>query len=217
MVNHEFTTLTGLEADQAIGKLLSEVIDYPPELNGRDRTRFALKIRDRQARDRLLVVTATPVEADGKEVSHIVLLGVDDTERRAAEQALSDVERFATVGEMAATMAHEVSQPLQVIDIACASALDELDMAGEGAPIDTAFVRSKLDRIGQQIAQASRIMNDLRSFVRGTEFTEAQLFQANDSVRAPLDLPAYGLRLAGIDVTQLLGEAMPQVMGHGPK
>ena len=54
-----------------------------------------------------------------------MLLGVDDTERREAEQALYNAERFATVGEMAGTMAHEISQPLQVINIACASALDE--------------------------------------------------------------------------------------------
>ena len=44
--------------------------------------------------------------------------------------------RFATVGEIAGTMAHEISQPLQVINIACATAREELDeskASGAGA------------------------------------------------------------------------------------
>ena len=63
----------------------------------------------------------------------MVFAGVDDTERRDAEQALNDAERFATVGEMAGTMAHEVSQPLQVINLACELARDELTEARSAA------------------------------------------------------------------------------------
>jgi C4-dicarboxylate-specific signal transduction histidine kinase len=102
-------------------------------------------------------------------VNSIVFLGVDDTERRETEEALFDAERLATVGEMAATVAHEIAQPLQVINIACASAHEELDDAAErrGTP-DHEFLARKIDRIDAQVDRAGRIIGELRAFVRGT-------------------------------------------------
>ena len=101
-------------------------------------------------------------------VRQIVFLGVDETERREAEHALFAAERLTTVGEMAATVAHELSQPLQVIDLACHTASDVLSEATKrGSAVDPDFMATKLDRITLQVERASRIVGDLRAFVRG--------------------------------------------------
>ena len=144
-----------------------------------------------------------------------MLLGVDDTERREAEQGLYDAERFATVGEMAGTMAHEISQPLQVINIACTVAREELAEAAERGAVGeaVAFVDGKLERITQQVEQASRIIGDLRAYVRGTASESPEPFDPNEAVRRAIDLTDHGVREAGMTLSERLAERLPAVVG----
>ena len=78
------------------------------------RSRFAVKLADRKGRERLFSVTATPVTDSSGAVSSVVLLGVDDTDRREAEQALYNAERFATVGDRAPTGAYLYAEPISM-------------------------------------------------------------------------------------------------------
>jgi PAS domain S-box-containing protein len=214
MVNSGFTALTGIPAADAVGRPLQDVLPCPLNPERTKRSRFAVRRRDPSGRERLIAITATPAtDADGA-VSNIMLLGVDDTERREAEQALYNAERFATVGEMAGTMAHEISQPLQVINIACASALDELTQAVErGGQPDAPAVLGRLERIAQQVDQASRIIGDLRAYVRGTSSDTPEPFDANEAVRRAIDLTDHGVREAGMTLQERLTPRLPTVLG----
>jgi PAS domain S-box-containing protein len=139
-------------------------------------------------------------------------------ERRATEQALFDAERLTTVGEMAATLAHEITQPLQVINVACASAADELSQGGEnGTAMDRDFLKARIIRISQQVERASRIVGDLRAFVRGTAAEKAAPFDPAVAVQSAIDLTAHGVREARSSLTSSLGEGLPEVLGHVSK
>jgi signal transduction histidine kinase len=175
--------------------------------------RFAVRLG--AAGERLISVTATPVaDAEGR-ICNVVLVGVDETERRQAEQALHDSERFATVGEMAGTMAHELSQPLQVINLACAAASEELDEAGDrGVAADVDYLKGKLDRIAQQVDAASRIVGDLRAFVRGEADRQPAPFDPAPAIERAINLTAYGMRQAGIAASARLAEDLPAVTGN---
>jgi PAS domain S-box-containing protein len=228
MVNKAFTAITGISEAKAVGMPFEQVIDCSLERNAIDgwlgkvpsgeaahTVQFTRRLTDPQGRERSISVTAAPVsDADGK-TTNVVFVGVDDTERREAEQALNDAERFATVGEMAGTMAHEISQPLQVINLACESARDELSEAVErGEAPDAAFVGSKLDRIVHQIETASRIVDDLRNFVRGNNTRSSAPFDPTEAINSAVRLTEYGARQAGIGLSLELSGRLPSVVGN---
>ena len=224
MVNSGFSAMTGIAAADAIGRPIDPIIEGPlrPALDGWQRAptsaaatpaRFAVKL-GLAADERLVSVTATPVaDAEGR-ICNVVLVGVDETERRHAEQALHDSERFATVGEMAGTMAHELSQPLQVINLACAAAAEELDDASDrGAAADADYLKVKLDRIAQQVDAASRIVGDLRAFVRGEADRQPAPFDPAPAIERAINLTGHGMRQAGIAASARLAEDLPAVTG----
>ena len=228
MINSEFTAVTGLTREDAVGRPLKQVADWPLDAaalggwlsgpSGLDRakpTRFATQMRDRQGRQRLIAVTATPVADERGRVNNIVFLGVDDTERRETEEALFDAERLATVGEMAATVAHEIAQPLQVINVACASMQDDLaDTAERGIALDREFVEQKIDRIGSQVERAGRIISELRAFVRGTSLEMPGRFDPAVAVRSAVDLTQHAVRAAGVALQVSVASDLPTLVGH---
>jgi PAS domain S-box-containing protein len=228
MVNKAFTAITGISEAKAVGLPFERVIDCALERHtidgwlgktapGNDAraVQFTRRLTDPEGRERSISVTAAPVvDADGK-TTNVVFVGVDDTERREAEQALNDAERFATVGEMAGTMAHEISQPLQVINLACESARDELaEASARGEAPDAQFVGAKLERIAHQIETASRIVDDLRNFVRGNNARSTAPFDPTEAINSAVRLTEYGARQAGIELSLELSGDLPRVVGN---
>ncbi len=53
-------------------------------------------------------------EPDGS-ISGIIVLGIDVTERNRAEQSLLQAEKLAAVGRLAASIAHEINNPLEAV------------------------------------------------------------------------------------------------------
>jgi PAS domain S-box-containing protein len=224
MVNREFQTFWELDAEQLIGRSMMDTIGTGLDadmhrrwLSGENTepVSYTRIRRDPQGRQRLLSVTGRPIADEAGVVRQIVFLGVDDTERREAEQALFDSERMATVGEMAATMAHEIAQPLQVINLAAGSAQDELQQAIDaGSQADSEYLTSKLQRIAAQTERASRIIGELRSFVRGTSDEPPVAFDPVTAVKGAIDLTRHALAQTRVTLSLPLAGALPAVMGH---
>lgn len=229
LANSGFVELTGVPVDQAVGRKLPEVLrlprDNPVMRQWRDSTfvdgnlpatQFATRHRDPAGVRRTLGITVKPaVDKDGR-VSQFVFVGVDDTVRRDAEQALFAAERLAVIGEMSAAVAHEVAQPLQVINLACHSALDELE-GTDGTSTDLAFVRTRLARIGEQVERGTRIVGDLRNFVHGLTDSAAEPFDPAEAVRFAAGLTEHALREADVKLTLALEGPLPKVFGQARK
>jgi PAS domain S-box-containing protein len=162
--------------------------------------------------------TANPVQDETGALRHIVLIGVDDTRRRAAEVRLFDVSRLANLGEMATGIAHEINQPLAIIRIAADSLRDELKMTDVAAvPPDLAqFLDQKLERIAGQTDRAASIIRDLRSVAR-KPVGDLQPFDLAAAVRVSCDLMGEQLRLLRIDYQVDAAEPGPLVVGEASR
>ena len=75
------------------------------------------------------------------------------------------------------------------------------------------MLQGKLERIAQQVDQASRIIGDLRAYVRGTSADTPEPFDPNEAVRRAIDLTDHGVSEAGMALQERLAASLPKVLG----
>lgn len=119
--NPEAERITGLPVDRAFGREIDEVLPgirevlAPSEETHRERTRARLSFRTPGGDERYLGVGAyTLRDADGQASGRVVIFQ-DVTDVVRMEQELRRSERLAAVGQLSASIAHEVRNPLASI------------------------------------------------------------------------------------------------------
>lgn len=154
----------------------------------------------------------------------VIMVGHDETVRRQAQHAIELSSRMVTLGEAMTGIAHEFSQPLNVIRMAAQNALTEIepdaaDQEGDARldPLSEAefrsFVAGKLHRVILQVDRAADILSRMRMFSREAR-QGPQQFDIRDACRGALDLAATRLRRAGVTVRRDLGDKPLMVVGH---
>jgi two-component system, LuxR family, sensor kinase FixL len=109
-----------------------------------------------------------------------VLTDVTDRRRNeerlnSARQELATASRLASLGELAASIIHEVSQPITAIRIWIASSLRWLDVPGGDQE-----VREGLRRVSEEIVRAASVVGGLRALARSavTQLAEIDIIEA---------------------------------------
>jgi two-component system, LuxR family, sensor kinase FixL len=123
-----------------------------------------------------------------------VLTDVTDRRRyeerlNAARQELASALRLASLGELAASIIHEVSQPITAIRIWVASSLRWLDVPG-GDP----EVREGLKRVSEEIVRAASVIGGLRALARSAV-----------------------TQLAEVDIIETVRDALTLIQGHAER
>jgi len=126
----------------------------------------------------------------------LILCATDVTERLEIEQKLIQAGKMATLGEMAAGVAHELNQPLTVIRGVSSYFLRRLQR-GEAISPDEALELA--GDVKEQVDRASDIINHMRAFGRKSD-VPLQDVSLNDSVRHACDLFGRQLAVHGIDL-----------------
>ncbi len=125
---------------------------------------------------------------------------------RNTEAELAHVARITTMGELAASIAHEVNQPLGAIvgnaDI-CRQWLDN-------AEPDLTLLREALDDIASDGQRASQIITRIRSLMK-KHAPEKVPIDLSDVAREVLDLVGHEAQRKQITLVPELGSALPAV------
>ncbi|HQU15089.1 MAG: hypothetical protein B7Z66_05325 [Chromatiales bacterium 21-64-14] len=114
-----------------------------------------LRLRD----GRQVTVSVRPLAAEPGQI----LLLQDVTEHRALEEQLSRHQRLSAMGEMAASLAHQIRTPL-------ASALLYASNLARGAALGEAERGRFAERIVARLKHLERMVNDMLQFARGGHF-----------------------------------------------
>jgi len=140
-------------------------------------------------------------DASGNPVG-LIAITRDITERREMEEQLIVADRLASVGEMAAGIAHELNNPLTSV-IGLSQLLAEEDM-----PDDT---KQDIKAIYSEAQRAAAVVKNLLSFAR-KHAPARQSTQINNVIEDVLKLRAYEHRVNNIQVNSQLDAGLSEIM-----
>lgn len=138
-------------------------------------------------------VTTAPIVFHGVHARQVVIR--DITERKQVHDQLVQTAKLATLGEMAAGMAHELSQPINIMRMAAEGAL--LMIARQKATQDYQVKQFAL--ISAQAGRMAEIIDHIRIFSR-KESGEVVVFDARNSLRLAIELVEPQMQGKEIDI-----------------
>ena len=117
----------------------------------------------------------------------------DITERTQVQDQMLQTAKLATLGEMAAGLVHELSQPLNIIRLAAEGALMLIER-GKASP---EWQAQQFQLVAEQSERAAEIIDDIRIFSR-RDTSPVQVFDALQAIRTASDVLLSQLRPDGI-------------------
>ena len=140
----------------------------------------------------------------------IIATTTDITESVEKETQLVQASKMTTLGTMAAGMAHEINQPLNVIQV-CADFF--LKMINKGVTIGEDELKTLAKDISSNVQRAAGIIKHMRDFARQSEVTTTQV-NINDPIRDVFKVLGHQLKVHQIelkldldsDITPILAE-----------
>jgi PAS domain S-box-containing protein len=160
-----------------------------------------------EGREFIFEISMFPLVDSAGNIEAVVEMQHDITESKRAEEEKGQLEqkaqvasRLASVGEMAAGIAHEINNPLTSV-IGYSQLLSERDDIAED-------VRMDLKAIDEGAQRVAGVIKRLLTFARQTR-PERTLANVNELITNTLDLRAYHLRTNNIKVTTELADDLP--------
>ena len=194
-----------------------------PDDRARTKEHFGMAIREKADFDhsyrivhlggeiRDIHVIGNPVLSPSGDVVEFVGTMMDVTERRRAEeerQALAHANRITTMGQLTASIAHEVNQPIAAARNNAASALRFLSRD----PPDLEEVREALDCVVSDVDRAGNVIGGIRKLITKTPAPRDDCFDINEAIREMIVLTRDEALKNGVSVQMQL-EGLPLIQG----
>lgn len=134
-----------------------------------------------------------PMRIDNQSV--LLTAVMDISELKNADRELAHRSRLATLGELSASIVHEINQPLSIMGMAIETALEA---SGSGDQLDDPkTVRAKLMALLQQQQRLIKISDQMRGYSRNKQ-PDAEWFSANQSCEYVVSFLAQDFERRGI-------------------
>ena len=181
--------------------------------------------------NRILEVKAFPVKTGSGEISHVIMLASDITEKNKLIEESIRNGRLASLGELAAGVAHEINNPnalvllnAELVRKACGDAApilrEHYEQNGEfmlaGFPYSE--MREELPHLFAEMFESAgrikRIVCDLKNFAMPDGPIMMEMIDLNDAVRASLRLAGNTIKNSTDNLSIDLAETLPLFHGN---
>ncbi len=220
--NRAMHKLTGFSRGDAVGKIF---LKWLTELDAPDLGRVMKQVADggdpanREVRlpteggavlrGTFNVVTIR--DHDGKTAA-VLAIGQDVTAMRQLQSQVIHAEKLATVGQIAAGVAHEINNPLTSVQVCTTYLLRKAKLSADGAT-DARFDNADLDRLNKIQEGSERIRRfarDLVSYARPSG-TDVEPMSLNEVLDQALSFCEHVLHDAHAVVEKDFGAALPRI------
>jgi len=194
------TGMQGVSRENAVGREIFDVLDRQPrDLLKREFDRVfdtgelqQVEMESQASGEvRHYRITKIPMRQDGGDISHVITIGEDITEWRQAQQRLTETEKLAAVGQLAAGVMHEINNL---------------------APPDRQGYDEYLKIIDTEVQRCRRIVESLLDFSR-PKGGEKKPTDVNGVVERTLFLLKHHARFKRLNVVRELATGLPAVLG----
>ena len=223
-VNAVLAQMMGVLPPDMVGRNVMEFV-HPEDRARRERylhevasgespnRQFELRYVSAEGAVRWALVASAPVRDETGRAAYLVSQVVDVTARRQAEAQLAQqrdqlarASRLVTTGQMAAGLAHDLSQPVSAI-LQYAEAVEATLRGGRWEPQSLA---AAMRDVGEQATRAATIIDRLRTAAKRQPAAPSRL-SVNEQVREAVRLLAIDADRRGVQVSMQLSTADPQV------
>ena len=168
---------------------------------------YPKRIHERKGGDYFYVnIHISPVRF--MERDFLIATTTDITENVEKEAQLIQAGKMATLGTMAAGMAHEINQPLNVIQVCADFFIKTLKRNGE---INNLELITMADEIRSNVQRAAEIINHMREFARQSKAVSGEL-NINEPIRDVFKVLGQQLRVHEIKLELDLDDTLPPVL-----
>lgn len=129
-------------------------------------------------------------ESDGNPNGYIAIIR-DITSRRIMEMQMIHNARMLSLGEMAAGIAHEINQPLNIISITLENLMVEVL---ENNANDKTYLKTKSEKIFSNITRMRNIIDHIRSFSRDHNDLIHGIFDIHESITNAISMVSEQFR-----------------------
>ncbi len=223
-VNPAFERRWGMPAETFVGKHVADLLG----MEGFEQTAKAYYERCFAGEDvsyagwftlslgrRYLAVTYSPLRPASERVEAVLAISRDLTEHvlasealREAQRELAHVNRVATMGQLTASIAHEVNQPIAATVTNAQAALRWLD----ARPPDLEETRQALGRIVKNGIRAGDVLDRIRALIKKVP-ARTDRFDINDAIIDVVALTRSELSSNGVSLQTQFAQGLPLIQG----
>lgn len=213
-VNKTKADLVGMPPQELVGKRCYEVFYgaekpcleclVPETIRTRQSQRTLAHHRESQQDRNMRDVFSYPVINEENQVELVILLEQDVTEKRELMSELNQAEKLIAAGQLAASVAHEINNPLTAI-------LANAQMLRLDLKTDQTDLLESVQLIEMAAQRAKNVVDNLSGIVRKDEYVFHPV-DINESIQSALQLVSHEFLSRKITIRFTGGENMPELL-----
>ena len=214
----------GYDSAEVMGRPAAEFCRHPGDfrelfaqcLSEGHSERFEMPLVRRDGETVICNVSLTTILEQAEAEREVVAICRDITTRRRLQDDLVRSDRLAALGKMAAGVAHEINNPLAVMESIAGVVADTLEEEGDRLSESNRDLLGKAaERLHAQVKRCSNITHGLLGFARKSESDRSEV-DIQSLLEECLELLQAELKGVGADVVRRFAGDLPRVVTSAP-